>query len=82
MRGVTRMNKRGDSRIRKLLYVVAMQMTRKGGIMHEYFKYRKDELKKPGKVILVSVMRKLLYLIQAIVKSGVPFNKQKYMTNA
>ncbi len=37
---------------------------------------------KSGKSALVSVMRKILYLTQAVVKTGIPFDKEKYLNPA
>jgi transposase len=79
--GQARMNRRGDRRIRRVLYMAALGTTRKGGIMHDYFQRQKDR-GKPGKSAMVSVMRKLLYLIQAVVKSGTPFDSERYLKAA
>lgn len=65
-----------------MLYMVALRMTQKDGIMQAYFIRHKEKLHKPSKVILVSIMRKLLHLIQAVVKSGVPFDKERYLKTA
>ena len=81
-KGQTRMNTGGDNRIREILYMVAMRMTTKKGLMRSYFIRHKEKLHKPGKVILVSIMRKVLYLIQAVVKSGIPFDKERYLNAA
>ncbi len=81
-KGQTRMNKGGDNRIREMLYMVAVSMTTKHGLMREYFIRHKEKRCKPGKVILVSIMRKVLYLIQAVVKSGVPFDRERYLNAA
>lgn len=82
-KGQTRMSKSGDGRIRRVLYMVAMQMIRKGGILHDYF-HKLKAAKGPGKgkVAMVSVMRKALYLIQGVLKSGVPFDRERYMAAA
>ena len=80
-KGRTRMNKAGDPRIRKILYMAALSAVSKGGILHDYFQRLKQK-GKPGKSALVHVMRKLLYLIQALVKSGKPFDKETYMKAA
>jgi len=50
---------------------------RPGGILHDYYQ-RQRQKKKSGKSALMSVMRKLLYLIQAVVKSGTRFDKERY----
>jgi len=71
--GRTLMSKAGDARIRRVLYMAALVAVRKGGLLHEYFQ-RHRAMGKPGKVALVSVMRKLLYLIQGVVKSQKPFD--------
>lgn len=73
-RGQTRMSKQGDSRIRKMLYMVAMQMISKNGIMRDYYQSLKEKKgERSGKPALVCVMRKALYLIQAVVRNDTHF---------
>ena len=80
-RGQTRMNKAGDPRIRKVMYMAALSAVAPNGILYDYFQRQKKN-GKSGKSALVSVMRKLLYLIQAVVKSNTPFNLETYKISA
>jgi transposase len=80
-RGRTLMSKTGDARIRRALYMAALVVIRKGGLLHEYYQRHKTQ-GKPGKVIIVSVMRKLLYLIQGVVRSQTPFNPVRAQNTA
>ncbi len=80
-RGHTRMNKAGDPRIRKIMYMGAMSAIKPGKILHGYF-HKLKKKGKSGKSAMVSVMRKLLYLIQAVVKSNTPFNLETYLKSA
>jgi transposase len=75
--GHTTLNKAGDPRIRRTLYMAAQCAIRPGGILHDYYQ-RQRQKGKSGKSALMSVMRKLLHLIQAVVKSGTRFDKERY----
>lgn len=80
-KGHTTMNKAGDARIRKLLYMVALHAVSSQGLLHSYFQ-RQKAAGRPGKTIMVGVMRKMLYLIQGVIKSGVPFDRQRFAASA
>lgn len=80
-KGQTRMSKTGDGRIRKIFYMAALGAVRSDGLMYEYFQRRKAA-KVNGKVILSGVMRKLLYLIQGVVRSGTAFDTRAFLANA
>lgn len=80
-RGRTRMNKAGDPRIRKIMYMAALSTIKPGRIFHDYFHQQKKK-GKSGKSAMVSVMRKLLYLVQAVVKSNTPFDMEVYLKSA
>lgn len=80
-KGQTRMNKAGDPVIRSKLYMSAINSVREEGLMRDYYlKQRANG--KSGKSALVSVMRKILYLTQAVVKSGIPFDRDMYLNPA
>lgn len=66
-KGQKRISKRGRSLLRKILYLAALPMIRKNGIMHDYY----ERLTSRGTLrmkALVAVMRKLLGIIHAIVR--------------
>jgi transposase len=65
--GKRRISKRGRPLIRKLLYFAALNVVRKGGIMHEYY----QQCLKRGMIkmkALIAVARKLLRTIFALVR--------------
>jgi len=80
-KGQTRMSKTGDGRIRKNCYMAALGAVRSDGLMYDYF-LRQKAANVNGKVILTGVMRKLLYLIQGVVKSGTVFDERIFLANA
>jgi transposase len=66
-KGQRRISKRGRSHMRKLLYFVAINTVRKGGIMHEYYQgcLERGMLKMKA---LIAVSRKLLGIMFALVR--------------
>jgi len=80
-KGHTTMSKAGEGRIRRVLYMAALGAVRPDGLMYDYFQRQKAK-GKHGKTILVGVMRKLLYLIQGVVKSKNKFSEKKFLANA
>lgn len=66
-KGHRRISKRGRSLMRKLLYFVAINTVRKGGIMHEYYQgcLERGMLKMKA---LIAVSRKLLGIMFALVR--------------
>jgi transposase len=73
VRGKPRMSKKGDSRMRATLYmpaVVAMTRTAWG----KTFAKRLTQAGKPKMVIIGALMRKMVEMAYAILKSGKPFN--------
>ena len=80
-KGQTRMSKTGDGRLRKIFYMAALGAVRSDGLMYEYFRRRKAA-NDNGKVILSGVMRKLLYLIPGVVRSGTNFDENFFLANA
>lgn len=73
VRGKPRMSKKGDSRLRGALYmpaVVAMTRTAWG----KAFARRLAQAGKPNMLIIGALMRKMVEIAYAILKSGKPFN--------
>ena len=80
VQGKSRISKIGQADLRGALYMPAVVAYSK----LPFFRPFVDRLKaagKPAKLIIVALMRKLLTLAQAILKSGRPFNPH-YATNA
>jgi transposase len=80
-KGRTLMSKTGDARIRRALYMAAMVSIRQGGLFYDYFQGHKQRGKN-GKVALVCVMRRLLYIIQGVVKSNSSFDIERFSASA
>lgn len=83
IRSRSKISKIGNSRIRSALYMPALSAIRSNPIFRE-FATRLKSAGKPGKVIVCAVMRKLLRLMFAILKSGKPFDvnfKSKLQSN-
>jgi transposase len=73
IRSRERLSKVGNHYLRKALYMPAMSAMQYNPVIRAFA----DRLRgrgKPGKVIVVAVMRKLLRIIFAVVKSGNPFD--------
>ncbi len=66
-RGARRISKRGRSLMRKLLYFAAINVVRKGGILHEAYQ-RLLARGKPKLKALIAIARKLLRIIFALVR--------------
>jgi transposase len=73
VRSRTKMSKVGNSRIRKALYMPAVAALRSNPALRE-FALRLKAKGKPGKVVVCAVMRKLLRIMFAVLKSGKPFD--------
>ena len=73
VRGKPHLSKKGNSVLRKALYMPAIVARRYNPVIKEFA----DRLKKAGKpnmVIIGAVMRKLLHIIYGVLKSGKPFD--------
>jgi transposase len=73
VRGKPHLSKKGNSVIRKALYMPAIVARRYNPVIKEFA----DRLKKAGKpnmLIIGAVMRKLLHIIYGVLKSGMPFD--------
>jgi transposase len=68
----SKMSKVGNSRIRRALYMPAVCALRSNPTLHE-FASRLKAAGKPGKVVVCAVMRKLLRIMFAVLKSGQEF---------
>lgn len=66
-KGKLRISKRGRPLIRKILYLAALSMVRKGGAMHEWYQHALGRGMMKTKA-LVAVSRKLLGIIFALVR--------------
>lgn len=73
VRGRTRLSKRGSSRLRSALYMPAIVAKRHNPILAA-FAQRLLDAGKPKMAVIAAVMRKLLLLAFAILKSGRPFD--------
>lgn len=71
--GKERLSKIGNAHLRKVLYMPAMSAIQHNPAIRS-FADRLKQAGKPGKVIICAVMRKLLRVIFAVVKSGKPFD--------
>jgi transposase len=72
VRSRSKMSKVGNSRIRKALYMPALCALRTNPTLID-FAARLRAAGKPGKVVVGAVMRKLLRIMFAVLKSGKPF---------
>ena len=72
------MSKAGDGRIRRALFLAAMVSVRKGGLFHDYYHGQKESGTE-SMVAMVNVMRRLLYLIKGVVRSGKPFDREVFL---
>jgi len=72
IRSRSRMSKVGNPRIRRALYMPALVALRTNPTLQE-FASRLRAAGKPGKVVVGAVMRKLLRIMFAVLKSGRPF---------
>lgn len=72
------MSKAGDGRVRRALFLAAMVSVRKTGLFHDYYQEQVAADRK-RMVAMVNVMRKLLYLIKGVVRSGKPFDTEVFL---
>lgn len=70
------LSKRGDARLRKALYMPAVVAMRYNPLMKTFAK-RLSERGKPTMVILGAIMRKLVHMAYAILKSGQAFEANR-----
>lgn len=74
-KGIRRISKRGRSLMRKILYFGALNVSRKGGILHErYQAYLKNGM--PKMKALIAIARKLLAIIFALVRDHSNFDEE------
>lgn len=81
VRGYQAIGGGGRSEVRKLLYMAAKAASRPGKAFAAYFERLTVVEKKPYKVALLAVARKLLQVAYAIVKKQVPFSPELYQAN-
>lgn len=80
-KGIRRISKRGRSRLRKILYFAALNVVRKGGILHQYY----QKLINRGMLrikALTAVMRKLLRIMFALVRDKTTYNREYSLKKA
>ena len=77
-RGKSRIAKQGDRRLRSALYMPALVAAYHNPILKTFYQ-RLINNGKPKMLAIVAVMKKLLLMIQAILKSKIPFNRD-YLT--
>jgi transposase len=63
----------GRIKVRNVLYMATLTATRCNPVIHQFYQ-RLCEAGKPAKVALVACMRKLLILLNAILRTGQPWN--------
>jgi len=73
VRSRSRMSKVGNARVRKALYMPALAAMRTNPVLRD-FADRLRAAGKPGRVVVCAVMRKLLRIMFAVLKSGQAFD--------
>ena len=73
IRGKSRIAKQGDRRLRNALYMPALVAAYHNPVLKVFYRRLVDN-GKPKLLAIVAVMKKLLLLIQAILKRKIPFN--------
>jgi transposase len=81
VRGKTRISKEGSSHLRKALYMPAISVKNTNPHFEKFCNTLKKR-GKPGKVIVVAIMRKLMHIIFGILKHNTPFDPQKLTQTA
>ncbi len=62
----------GRAALRRVLYMAALSAVRANPVLRAYYRHLRA-LDKPGKVALVAVMRKLLLILNAIIRTRTPW---------
>lgn len=78
--GKARIAKQGDRRLRTTLYMPALVAAYHNPILKTFYQ-RLLKKGKPKMLALVAVMKKLLLMIQAILKNKIPFNNKYLLDN-
>ena len=68
-----RLSKQGSKDLRNVLYMSALVGKNKCNVYQNFVKRLQEKGKKP-KVIVVALMHKILRIVFAILKKGIPFN--------
>ena len=74
-KGTRRITKRGRPLLRKLLFFAALNVVKKGALMHAYYQKRIQQGMPPMKA-LVAVMRKLLRIMYALVRDNTTYTAE------
>lgn len=80
-KGTRRITKRGRTTLRKILYFAAMNVVRKGGVLHEYY----HRLTSRGMIrmkALTAVMRKLLCIMFALIRDKTVYDTEYSLRQA
>ncbi len=75
VRGIGRISKTGDARLRKSLFMPALSSIRYNPIIKEFAK-RLDNAGKAKMTIVIATMRKLLHIIYGVLKNNTLFNEK------
>jgi transposase len=78
VKGKSRMSKRGNSRIRRALYMPSIQFTNKDNIFGRLYQRVLERTGLPMKA-LVAVQRKLLIVMYGVVKNGMPYDPEVHL---
>ena len=66
----------GPAAIRKLLYLASMRLVTIDGSPHQAYYRRKVTEGKPGRLVLNNVGNKLLRVLAAVLRDGVPYEAE------
>ena len=75
------MSRRGSSRVRKILYLPAIVAMTHNPLVRALCD-RLRQRGKPGMVIIVAAMRKLIHLAYGVLRSGKPFDPEYHQARA
>jgi len=70
----------GRDKVRKILYVVALVAINHNPLIKDYYK-RLINKGKPAKVAIVACMRKIVRILNAMLRNNLPFNADYYKSN-
>ena len=74
IRGITRLSKIGDSRLRKAFYLPAIVAKRHNPIIKNFCERLKGT-GKPAMLVIGAAMRKLVHIVYGVLRSGKPFDE-------
>ena len=65
----------GRRHVRRALYMASLSILRRPGFLSDFVARRKAE-RKPGKVVLIAVARRLLTVANAVLRTGQPYRQE------